>query len=273
MDKKQATVNQTQAKSKHNDNSGIANAAGAGVGAVVGAGAGAVLMGMRGSTPADEVIEEEQITDAEDVVIVEQTVGAVPYASSVTDDMTFAQAFSAARGEVGAGGVFHWHGQSYNTFTADEWNSMSHDQQVAFGNSAIGTDIPHSTMTIPDSDQLASSANSAVTETQVSDDPEVEFLGVFHDDESGMNVGAIAIDDTPVAVIDINGDMEFDYMVIDSNNNGSIDDQDTVVNIEDSGLNVDNIHLLASDDAPAISGDDQFADMGPDYSNDNIDFV
>jgi hypothetical protein len=36
--------------------------------------------------------------------------------------MSFSEAFSAAREELGAGGVFAWHGQYYNTFYAEELN-------------------------------------------------------------------------------------------------------------------------------------------------------
>jgi hypothetical protein len=41
---------------------------------------------------------------------------------TVSDDMPFAEAFSAAREELGAGGVFAWQGQYYNTFYAEELN-------------------------------------------------------------------------------------------------------------------------------------------------------
>jgi len=38
----------------------------------------------------------------------------------VDDDMSFSEAFASAREEMGAGGVFAWHGQYYNTFYAEE---------------------------------------------------------------------------------------------------------------------------------------------------------
>ena len=39
---------------------------------------------------------------------------------TISDTMTFGEAFSAARQELGAGGVFVWQGQYYNTFYAEE---------------------------------------------------------------------------------------------------------------------------------------------------------
>lgn len=48
--------------------------------------------------------------------------GNAPMAGSgtISDDMSFSEAFSAAREELGAGGVFVWQGQYYNTFYAEE---------------------------------------------------------------------------------------------------------------------------------------------------------
>ena len=52
--------------------------------------------------------------------------------AAVSDDLSFSEAFAQARAEVGPGGVFHWHGGIYNTYTADEWNSMSVGQKHDF---------------------------------------------------------------------------------------------------------------------------------------------
>lgn len=45
--------------------------------------------------------------------------------AEVDQNLSFGRAFAAARAEVGPGGVFHWHGNIYNTYTAEEWNSMT----------------------------------------------------------------------------------------------------------------------------------------------------
>lgn len=41
---------------------------------------------------------------------------------TVNDNMSFNEAFGAAREELGAGGVFAWHGEYYNTFYSEELN-------------------------------------------------------------------------------------------------------------------------------------------------------
>lgn len=64
-----------------------------------------------------------------------------PVAESVTDDMSFAEAFEAAREEVGAGGVFVWHGQAYSTYTQDEWESLTPEQQGEYVESLVNAGV------------------------------------------------------------------------------------------------------------------------------------
>lgn len=64
-------------------------------------------------------------------------------ATGVDDSMSFSQAFAAARHEVGPGGLFVWHGNTYGTYYANEWNAMSpeeHDQYWA--------DVHHTTSSL-----------------------------------------------------------------------------------------------------------------------------
>lgn len=48
------------------------------------------------------------------------------------DDMTFEEAFAAARQSMGAGKTFTWHGGLYNTFHEEELNAMSTAERLAF---------------------------------------------------------------------------------------------------------------------------------------------
>lgn len=65
----------------------------------------------------------------------------VSVAGSVTDDMTFSEAFAAARHELGAGGVFTWHGNVYGTYYQDEWNAMSDEQRQAYAQAVSATHV------------------------------------------------------------------------------------------------------------------------------------
>ena len=53
----------------------------------------------------------------------------------VSDSMSFSQAFAAARSQVGAGGVFSWHGGIYGTYYETEWDAMSPAQRAAYAHS------------------------------------------------------------------------------------------------------------------------------------------
>lgn len=58
-----------------------------------------------------------------------------PMSDAVDEEMTFGEAFAAARADVGPGGTFLWHGGVYGTFDAQEWNGMTPAEQVDWQNS------------------------------------------------------------------------------------------------------------------------------------------
>lgn len=53
-------------------------------------------------------------------------------ATGVNDSMSFSQAFAAARQEVGPGGLFVWHGNTYGTYYANEWNAMTPEDREQY---------------------------------------------------------------------------------------------------------------------------------------------
>ena len=103
-------------------------AAGLGLGVLMGASAAFVsadeldpsALGIEPLDGADEGLGE---SDEEPAMNLSD--GEIPVASSVSDEMSFSEAFAAAREEVGPGGVFEWNGNVYNTYYADEWENMS----------------------------------------------------------------------------------------------------------------------------------------------------
>ncbi|WP_373511317.1 hypothetical protein [Persicitalea sp.] len=56
----------------------------------------------------------------------------IDIATVANEEMSFGQAFAAAREDVGPGGIFSWHGEVYNTFYAEEWQGLSLGQRQAF---------------------------------------------------------------------------------------------------------------------------------------------
>lgn len=210
----------------------------------------------------------------------------VKVATSVNDEMSFSQAFAAARAEVGSGGAFEWRGNVYNTFTAEEWNSMSQAERNEYGShftwSGQSNDTESATQTTEaNTAQVAShepanetvhtaSAETPVEEQIVEPDPEVEILGVVHSDESGFDYGAIRIDGQDVYLVDVDNDGiggEFDYMVVDANNNGDFENEE-YVDISDGHLSVTEFSNYASPDGSLLASNDEI-----DYTNDDYDLA
>ena len=78
------------------------------------------------------------------------------------DNLSFREAFEAARAEVGPGGVFRWHGNIYNTYTAEEWKAMSENDKLAFAEKVR----PEVSAEEINTNQIADSSYAQVTENQ-----------------------------------------------------------------------------------------------------------
>lgn len=198
----------------------------------------------------------------------------VPVAHNVTDDMSFNEAFAAAREEVGPGGCFEWHGGVYGTFTAKEWNAMSAAEKAEWGDhfdwNHFDTDYSHMAHNTTHTAQpqahhevhneahhevnhtTTEVYNTEIHETHyhvhndapqqqatqvVSEEPTVEVLGVVHDDESGYNYGAMTVDGEGVVLVDVDNNLKFDYMMADKNHNGELD-QDEIHDIREDNITV-----------------------------------
>ena len=181
----------------------------------------------------------------------------VAIAHSVSEDMSFSEAFAAARAEVGPGGVFTWHGNVYGTYYANEWNNMSDSEKHDYADAVRHTDY--------NTDSVSNHAQSNYYHEASYGEGEIHVLG--HDSyeiEGGqvINVTQVEIDGhygelydidndglLDAAAIDVNDDGRPDVAMIDENSDGVID-QNEVYMVPDS----------SQDDA-------LYANM-PDYTND-----
>lgn len=84
------------------------------------------LLGHSQSVNAASSQEYDETCEGDDLIDI---VSDVPIAQCVSEDMTFDEAFAAARNEMGAGAFFNWHGRSYNTYYADEWMEMDVEEK------------------------------------------------------------------------------------------------------------------------------------------------
>ena len=159
------------------------------------------------------------------------------------DDMSFSEAFDAARAQLGAGGVFRWHGNVYNTYTADEWNAKTTEEQDMFaeqvGAEVSADEIDTSNLAQSeetDSDvRVASGDNtdatvSAASEQTVGDD-DVRVLGygeVTLDNGQNVTVQELDINGQRVAVVDVDQDGVADLAMTDLNHNQQMDEGEVI---------------------------------------------
>lgn len=228
---------------------------------------GGVLMGSLATilTASSKVPEEASTDELTTEVEIPGLIGEIKVAQTVNDDMSFGEAFASARAEVGSGGAFVWHGNVYNTYTADEWNAMTDEQRDAFGDNfqsqAANIDVRPSSQVAQnytsDTDLEVIDtvpANNATTQVQ----PEIEVLGMAQDPQSGAVAAGLKIDGKEYVVVDIDNNNVADVVIADINGDGYISENE-IGDISAEGI-------LMSDIA-SIQNNQNLA-MGPDYVND-----
>lgn len=225
-------------------------------------------------------LQTEKAATEESASSVEWADGNISVASGVNDEMSFSEAFAAARSEVGAGGAFEWRGNVYGTYYAEEWNSMSPAEKADFNNHFSWNKIDtspvngttHTDVTTNHDDIEIVSVEHAQTSTNVeggssvdviSMEPEIEILGVVHDMSTGSNIGGMSVDGQDVFLIDVDGDLEFDLMASDLNRNNVVDEGE-VVDIHGQGMSVNDLGGI-SGITESMTGEDTL----PDYMADN----
>lgn len=153
-------------------------------------------------------------------------------ASACTDDKTFADAFAAARAELGPGHTFTWHGAVFSTYTADEWAAMNetqHEQHVAQAHP----------------DYAASQVNSDVLVAQdaVADQPDVRVTG-YSEYQGHLVVG-----------LDVDGDQTADFAVVDKDDSGDLSRPDVVVDPQGNAATVGEIQDYYAMEGQSAEGD------------------
>lgn len=234
-------------------------------------GAGAMYASQAFAADGKDAADEAGPAQPEDVKV-----------AKVGDDLSFQDAFDAARAQVGPGGVFRWNGGLYSTYKEDEWNAMSDDEKADFAQAVrpevradeivaermseaqpqvviikeqVAAAEPRQASAQPESDvqvdHNAAGNHVAAAQTQVDDnDGDVHVVG------QGYVQGHQAV------AVDLTGNGEADVAVIDMNDNGQFDDPDVVVDREGNAATLGQI-------AQAQAGQGQ--DDGNGYVSDDTD--
>lgn len=162
--------------------------------------------------PETITVETGTIPDESDVIL--ENENGIRY-GQVDNDMSFGEAFATARAQVGTPGVFVWHGNTYGTYYAEEWNAMSADERGQF---------------------LADVNVSDEYNHDVPVEPELKVYDITYTlsaDGHLSGVAHITIDGVDVTLRDINGDEIMDVAQIDGHNSNNeilvLDDQNITV--------------------------------------------
>lgn len=153
----------------------------------------------------------------------------VRVAEGVDDSMNFAEAFSTARAEVGAGGAFTWHGDVYSTYYGTEWNAMSPVQQSQYGNALSSTDIK---------------VEPYVTESEPAPDPvpvpdfiegeiAIEDVATVYTQGGSVDVAEGYVGDHAALFVDGDRDDVIDAVAIDVNDNLEVEPEEVFEPSED----------------------------------------
>lgn len=174
--------------------------------------------------------------------------GEVEYATAdtiniarVDDAMTFSEAFAAARQQVGAGGVFEWHGKVYGTYYKEEWSAMSQEERSEWQSKIDYNEVLGGTTHTASENHYATASGRAEAKAEVDDasvdedataevvadtDVEVHVLGVAvqYNGQGGVaTIAGMQVGEKTAIVVDVDTDGTIDIMGVDRNESGDIE--------------------------------------------------
>lgn len=189
------------------------------------------------------------------------------------NDMSFGEAFTAARAEVGPGGVFLWHGGIYNTYTEEEWNAMTDEQKHDFalqvkpeiGVDVISTPTDANTHVVVEHHvyhhQDIHSVNNVLQTEETQDQVHIVDQQTADTDDSDVHiVGYTQIQGHATVGLDVNGDGHADVAIIDVDDNLEVSNPDLVVDRDGNYATIGEI-------ADSIDPNMDATNEAPDFNN------
>ena len=246
-----------------------------------------ILIGAGGTVGVEAIANSASSEEQGEAIQDEAAVGTtteILEAHSVTDDMSFSEAFATARAEVGPGGAFVWHGQVYGTYRGDdpEWQEMSDEARTEHSQEILSQ--VHATPYTPTENEPEivpapatedggeiEDVNPVAETAEDANDIDVHILGVGElqaPDGAVAQVGVGTIDDHAAIFADTDGDNEVDTVLIDTNDNAQLD-RDEVYDATGSGITMDDLQNAVE---PGVT---EVMDETPDVSDtpDNTLFI
>jgi len=192
--------------------------------------------------------------------------------ATVNEELSFSEAFNAARTAVGPGGVFEWHGGLYNTYTADEWNAMTDAQKDEFAQLVKPITPANLVQTPTDANTyivVVHDVQNAPEPTQENDVQVVAADGQNTDTNDDVHiVGYTEADGHLVVGLDTTNDGQADVAIIDIDDSGNASAPDIVMDRNGNMATIGDLTgETASNQMASLQNPDVASDM-PDYMND-----
>ena len=237
-------------------------------------GAGAMYASQAfGKESSEENNEDENATNEQAVE------GGLKVAQS-HDEMSFGDAFAAAREEVGPGGVFHWHGGIYNTYTSSEWDAMSLEQKNDFAQQVQPEIHPDELSTPTDANTHVVVVHHVHHEdnthggSESHETPDTEGVSIIEQRvaqnfDAGEGVHIVGFADANghlVVGYDATGDGQADVAIIDMDDSLSPSDTDVIVDREGNMAHLGELNHEDPNQLASMENPDVAQDM-PDYMN------
>ena len=241
-------------------------------------GAGLLYAGQSVAATKTDTPEENADAATEEAQQVEGANESTLPVAQMHNDMSFGEAFAAARAEVGPGGVFIWHGGIYNTYTADEWNAMTPQQKNDFAHQVNpevrAHEVPTPTDAHPDvATQPATDADvHTVSDTSDVHVVEQQIAQNFDMGDDVHIVGYANAEGHLVVGYDSTGDGQADVAIIDMDGNLAPSDADVIMDREGNMARLGDLNNEPDPNQTAAMENPDVAPDMPDYMNDaNID--
>lgn len=168
---------------------------------------------------------------------------------NTNDDLSFAEAFNVARTELGPGGVFTWHGNIYNTYTAEEWQAMTENEQKEFAEE-VNPEVSPSDLDIAEIEDVAADGEDVLStediQTEqpredvaqattwndiVQEENDVRVIGygdVDIADGRSVTMQELEVNGQRVAIVDVDKDGDPDIAMTDLNQNHEMDEGEVI---------------------------------------------
>lgn len=212
----------------------------------------------------------------------------------VDENASFSDAFNQARAEVGSGGVFHWHGGLYSTYSAEEWNKLSDDERNEFAADVRpevnASDIDTSQLSearpeihvhihtegqsaedvVPVNEQAANNSDFQTASIQTTETAQQST------EEDVHVVGQGYIDGHTVMALDSTGDGQADVAIVDMDDSGTLSNPDIIFDEQGNYATVGQLYGeddSIANDTMADPNLQQTAYENPDVAPDTPDYM